>query len=138
MTHRRPLAGAGFPYGGAVGPMSPLRLRALLTGTSRRLAVLLAVLGLGGAIVAHHSVPAGMAMGGAHGEHATAACPAVLSAAGAIAVIGVVGRRRRAAPLPRARLALSGPSPMVAARTAARSRAGPKVPLFLLLGVLRR
>lgn len=119
--------------------MSPLRLRAFLTGTGRRLAVLLAVLGLGGAIVVHHGVPAALAMGGAHGEHATAACPAVLSAAGVIAVVGVVGRRRRrATSLPRAPLTLCGPSTMVLTPVAARPRDGPKVPLFLVLGVLRR
>lgn len=120
--------------------MSPLRLRAFVGGAGRRLAVLLVLLGLSGAVVLHHGVPSGMAIGGSHGEHAAPACPAVLTAGGVIAVVGLVRRRRhrRAAPLPRSPLVLCGTGALVPYPTAARPRDGPKVPLFLLLGVLRR
>src|SRR5690606_40121251 len=70
-----------FPYT-PLFRSTPLRMQALLAGTHRRLAVVLAVLGLGGALAVHHGVPAALATGATHGEHATAACPAVLTAGG--------------------------------------------------------
>lgn len=120
--------------------MSPLRLRAFVGHAGRRLAVLLVLLGLGGAVALHHGMPVGVSMGSEHGEHTATTCPAVLTVGGLIAVVGLVRRTRRCrtAPLPRAPLTLTGPSVLALQPTAARPRDGPRVPLFLLLGVLRR
>jgi hypothetical protein len=118
--------------------MSAMRVRALLRRSRHRVALALVVLGLVGAIVVHHGMPAGMAMDHGHPEHAVATCFGVLAAA--VVVVGAVlvvarrrPRRRRARPaLPRLVHALARRRPPV------RARAGPPVPLVLHLGVLRR
>ncbi len=108
--------------------------------SSKQFAVLLVILGLGGAVAVHHGMPNGMSMGGGHGEHTATVCPAVLTAGTVVAIVGTARRRRqrRAESLPRTPLARRKKSVIALLPTAARSRDGPKIPLFLLLGVLQR
>jgi hypothetical protein len=104
------------------------------------MAVLLVVLGLGGAVAVHHAMPAGVAMP-AHempADHGAVMCLAVLSA-GTMLVVGVVPRRRaprrrRACRTPLARLV----DALAVAPPVPRARAGPSGSLVLCLGVLRR
>lgn len=118
--------------------MSPMRIRALLQRSRRRLAVALVVLGLGGAIVVHHGMPEGMSMDHGHAEHVMTTCLRVIAAAATIvgAVLAIV-RRLSSTPTPQVAAlrradALTRPRPLV------RARAGPPVVLYLRLGVLRR
>lgn len=108
--------------------MTALRLRAALRGPRRRLALLLAVLLLGGATAYHHVEPSGM-----DGMVSGAICLAVIGGGTALLVARVLPRWRptsRAVPL-RRRRSIAG---FVPAR-GVPARAGP---LYLQLSVLRR
>jgi hypothetical protein len=90
----------------------------------RRLAILLAVLAIGGAVVAHHAMPdmSGMATG--------VACLAVLAVAVVVSAVGVLRR-----PSWRPVLAVALPRPAVLRVCGIPARASP---LHLVLLVLRR
>jgi hypothetical protein len=105
--------------------MSPIAARGWLHRPLRRLAIVLVVLVVGGAVVAHHTMPEmpGMA--------AAAACLFIVGGS-AIAVAAVaVALPLRLGPL----LAPALPTPPVRATQSAPARAGP---IYLALLVLRR
>ncbi|WP_320670891.1 hypothetical protein [Patulibacter defluvii] len=117
--------------------MSPLSIRRRLRRGRRLLALVLVVLGLGGAVAVHHGMP--MA-GDGHGHQMAMTCLAVLQVGAALTIVAAAlhraARRRRwpwsrwigplvATPLP------APPPP--------RARAGPPPePRFLRLAVIRR
>jgi hypothetical protein len=99
-------------------------VRAWTRRPARRLAILLAVLVVGGAVAAHHAIPEMTAMG------AAATCLAVLGSA--VVAVGLMAPRRRLAAAP------DQPAPVlrfVAAPRGVPARAGP---VYLELLVLRR
>jgi hypothetical protein len=108
-----------------------MRIRRSLRHSRRRLAVLVAVIALGGVVSLHHS---GLAMGAMdHGIGAgVAVCLAIVTAAGTAIAVAAVGlllwRRRRVAPDFVLVRSSARPRPPLA-----RARAGPVV-----LQVLRR
>jgi hypothetical protein len=108
--------------------MSIISIHRLLRSARRRLALVVALLVVSGAVVAHHGVPMDM-----HAMPAAAMCLAVIGtavlAAGA-ALLAVIGAPMRAV----ATLWQPHPSPTRAPRSAP-VRAGP---LFVRLQVLRR
>lgn len=116
--------------------MGPMAIRAQLARTNQRLAALLAVLVLAGAVVVHHGAP--HQMGGMHGEQSMAAAAmCVGTIATTIAIVGLVAavvrrRRRTLRPvraLPAVVLRLVPTAPLARARSS---------PLYLQNEVLRR
>jgi peptidoglycan/LPS O-acetylase OafA/YrhL len=105
-----------------------MTLRAALRRSRREFVVALAVLGLAGAVAAHHGVPMDM-----HSMPAAALCLAIVTVAGAVVAVGaaVVFWRRIWAPVVRC----GARSGWASARRGPPARAGP---LFVWLQVLRR
>lgn len=119
--------------------MNVLRIRAWLLQSQRRLLVALVVLGLAGAIVAHHAMPESMPMEGMHSDHALTMCLGLIAAGTAVTIVGVaVRRRRRAAGRLRPPVALRLSDALATSVPMVRARAGPTVPLHLRLEVIQR
>jgi peptidoglycan/LPS O-acetylase OafA/YrhL len=107
--------------------MSPIALRGSLRSSRRRLAVVLVLLGLAGAVAVHHGMPMDM-----HAMPGHTVCLALLAGAALI----VAGAARAAARVPRPRVAeLQTPvRPLGAWCRSVPARAGP---LYIRLVVLR-
>jgi len=105
-----------------------MRVRTALRRSRRKLVVALAVIGLAGAVAAHHGAPMDM-----HAMPAAAMCLAIVAVAGAAVTAGaaVAAWRRIWAPVIRC-----GPRPgWTSEQRRPPARAGP---LFLRLQILRR
>jgi hypothetical protein len=117
--------------------MGPMAIRASLARTNQRLAALLAVLVLAGAVVVHHGAP--HPMGAMHGDDSMAAAAMCLGTiAGTIAIVGLVGtvvRRRRRRPATPMRVLLPTVVRSMPTGPVPRARSSP---LYLQYAVLRR
>ena len=108
--------------------MSMVQIRQQLRRPRARVAVVLSLLTLAGAVAAHHDLPMDM-----HGMAAATACLAVL----AVGVVAAVTRSVTVTPLPRPERRLDVASDRPAPRQPTPgARAGPG--LYLQLAVLRR
>ncbi len=107
--------------------MSPMSLRAALRSSRRRLAVVLVLVGLAGAVAVHHAMPMDM-----HAMPGQTVCLALL-AGGVLLIAGVALRTGRGPRLHVAELSM----PVTPSRTRCQSVPARAGPLYLRLAVLR-
>ena len=108
--------------------MSLISVQWAMRGSRRRLAVLLMVLGLGGAVAVHHAMPMDM-----HAMAGHSVCLAVLAAGALLVAAAFAVRRVRPRPPRRTSVRIPASRP-VACCWSTPARAGP---LYLRLSVLR-